>query len=418
MPPRRGCKSSFMDALFLLLAAVVLLKGLLGVLHSLSYQRYLDRQLSRTPPAWMPPASVIVPCKGSDFELQENMEAILDQEFGDYEVIFVTATEADSSLAALRQAARKFPGRRVRFVVSGCSNQRGEKVHSLMRALDRVDPGSQVLVFADSDGRPHRHWLRDLLSPLRDPGIGASTGYRWFFPRSGNLASLLRATWNGSIATLLGGHRRNFAWGGSMAILRSTFAAVDVPAHWRHSVSDDFSLTEAVNAAGLRIHFQPRCLVASHGDCSWRELVEWSTRQIIITKVYSRGLWRMALLSEWPFVLFWWWAVGELMASALGVGGAIQILWLQGAPLLLLLGMVWILGAVRGLFRWRMIHRIRPEQRERLNRDRWGYLLLGPLAATLTACNLLVSLFTSTIVWRRVRYELVSSRKVRVVREL
>ena len=406
-----------MDLLFLLLAGVVLLKGLLGALHSLSYQRYLDRQLSQTPPAWMPPASVIVPCKGSDFELQENMEAILDQEFEDYEVIFVTATECDPSLADLHRAARKFPGRRVKFVVSGLSNRRGEKVHSLLRALDQVDPGSEVLVFADSDGRPHRHWLRDLLSPLGDPQVGASTGYRWFFPRSGNLASLLRATWNSSIATLLGEHRHNFAWGGSMAIRRSTFTAVDVPAHWQQSISDDYSLTEAVNAAGLRIHFQPRCLVASHGDCTWRELLEWSTRQIIITKVYSPGRWRLALLSEWPFVLFWWWTAGELLASALGVGGAIEIRWLQGAPLLLLLVTVWFLGAVRGLFRWRMICRIRPEQRERLKRDYWGYLILGPLAATLTACNLAVSLFTSTIVWRRVRYRLVSSREVRVVRD-
>jgi cellulose synthase/poly-beta-1,6-N-acetylglucosamine synthase-like glycosyltransferase len=407
-----------MDLLFLLLAGVVLLKGLAGVLHSLGYQRYLDRQLSRTPPAWMPPASVIVPCKGSDFELKENMEAILDQEFEDYEVIFVTATEADPSLVTLRQASRKFPRRRVKFVVSGFSNRRGEKVHNLIQALGRVDPGSQVLVFADSDGRPHRRWLRDLLSPLRDPETGASTGYRWFFPGSGNLASLLRATWNGSVATLLGGHGRNFVWGGSMAIRRSTFAAVDVLAYWEHSVSDDYSLTAAVNAAGLRIHYQPRCLVGTHGDCSWRELLEWSTRQIIITKVYSRSLWRLALLSEWPFVLFWWWAVGELIGSALGAGSTIQTHWLQGVPLLLLLGVVWFLGAVRGLFRWRMIYRIRPEQRERLKRDCWGYLLLGPLAATLTACNLAVSLFTSTIVWRQVRYEMASSREVRVVRDL
>lgn len=406
-----------MDLLFLLLAGVVLLKGLLGAIHSLSYQRYLDRQLSQSPPAWMPPTSVIVPCKGSDFELQENMEAILDQEFEDYEVLFVTSTESDPSLAHLRRAARKFPGRRIKFVVSGLSNQRGEKVHNLLRALDRTDPGSEVLVFADSDARPHRHWLRDLLAPLREPETGASTGYRWFFPRSGNLASLLRATWNSSIATLLGGHRHNFAWGGSMAVRRSTLARVDVPAYWMHSVSDDYSLTEAVTAAGLRIHYQPRCLVASHGDCTWRELVEWSTRQIIITKVYSPGRWRLALLSEWPFVLFWWWTVGELLGAAFGVGGAVGIGWLQGAPLLLLLGMVWFLGAVRGLFRWRMICRIRPEQQQRLKRDLWGYLFLGPLAATLTACNLAISLFTSTIVWRRVRYELVSSREVRVFRD-
>ena len=405
-----------MDLLFDVLAAVVLLKGLAGVVHSLGYQRFLNERLSQPPPPWMPPVSVIVPCKGCDFELKENVTAVLDQEFEDYEVIFVTASEADASLPTLHQVAGEFPHRRVKFVVAGFSGKRGEKVNNLIQAVGKVDPGSQVLVFADSDGRPHRHWLRDLLLPLRDPGVGASTGYRWFFSRSGNVASILRATWNGSVATLLGDHPHNFAWGGSMAIRRSTFEAVDLLSHWQHSVSDDYSLTAAMKEAGLGIYYQPRCLVSSHGDCTWRELLEWSTRQIIITKVYSRGLWRAALLSELPFVVFWWWAVGKLIGLTVSAGLAGNAHWLQALPLLLLLGIVWSFGAIRGLFRWRMIRRIHPEEKGTLNRDGWGYLLLGPLASTLTLYDLLVSLFTSTIVWRNVRYELVSSREVRVVR--
>ena len=406
-----------MDLLFGVLAVVILIKGLAGVVHSFGYRRYLNGQLSQLPPPWMPPTSVILPCKGNDFELKENVSAVLDQEFKDYEVIFVTASEADVSLPMLRQAAREFPHRRVKFVVAGFSEGRGEKVNNLIRGVGKADPCSQVLVFADSDGRPHRQWLRDLLSPLSNSEVGASTGYRWFFSRSGNAASVLRATWNGAIATLLGDHRHNFAWGGATAIRRSTFEAAGVLSHWKHSVSDDYSLTAALREANLKIHYQPRCLVSSHGDCTWRELLEWSTRQIIITKVYSRRLWKLALLSELPFVVFWWWVVGRLIGLTVWAGPSGDTQWRQGLPLLFLLGVVWSFGAIRGVFRWTMIKRIRPEESGNLNRDCWGYVLLGPLASTLTLYNLLVSLFTSTIVWRNVRYRLISSRKVRVMRD-
>ncbi len=407
-----------MDSLFNVLAAVILLKGLAGAWHSLRYQRYLNEQLSQLPPPWTPPTSVIMPCKGNDFGLKENVGAVLDQEFEDYEVILVTASEADDSLPTLREVVREFPRRRVKFVVAGLSEERGEKVNNLLQGVAKADLGSQVLVFADSDGRPHRYWLRDLLSPLKDPRVGVSTGYRWFFPRSGNMASVLRATWNGAVATLLGNHRHNFAWGGSMAIRRSILEAVDLLSHWQRSVSDDYSLTTALREAGLKIHYQPRCLVSSHGDCTWSELVEWSTRQIIITKVYSRGLWRLALLSELPFVVFWWGTVGKLIGLAASAGSTKGDQWQQALPLLLWLGAIWLLTAVRGFFRWAMIKRIRPEERHALNRDGWGYLLLGPLASTLTFYNLVVSLFTSTIVWRNVRYDLISANEVHVVRDV
>ena len=228
-------------------------------------------------------------------------------------MIFVTASASDPSVPLLHSLAASAPDRKVKFVTAGVSEERGEKVNNLIQAIGQAAGESVVYVFTDSDSRVPSHWLRQLVSPLRDEGVGACTGYRWFFPVRGNFASVLRSAWNGSIATLLRDHDHNFAWGGSMAIRRTTFERAQVLRYWKHSISDDYSLTRALKHAGLKIHYEPRCLIASHGDCSWRELLEWSTRQILITKIYSRRLWQLAFVSQFLFLVGWWWGLGALI---------------------------------------------------------------------------------------------------------
>ena len=202
-----------------------------------------------------------------------------------------------------------------------------------------------------------------------------------------------------------------------MAIKRSTVEAVDLLAYWQGSISDDYSLTAALRNAGLKIYYQPRCLVSSYGQCTWRELLEWSTRQIIITKIYAKRFWTLALLSELPFVLFWWWAVGQLFWLSWPVGRVGQSQSQEGLVLVLLVGTIFLLSVIRGFFRLLMVKLIHPEERLLLNRDWWGYLLLGPLVATLTVYTLMISSFTSTVVWRNVRYKLISTQEVNVIRD-
>ena len=217
--------------------------------------------------------------------------------------------------------AGKFPGHKIRFVTAGLSPDRGEKVHNLIQAVAQVDPSSEVFVFTDSDSRPHLCWLQELVAPLRNEEVGLSTGYRWYYPTRGNLASVIRSTWNGSIATLLGNHNHNFAWGGSMAIRKTTFHSARVLDYWQRSISDDYSMTQALKDAKLRIHYEPRCLIGSYGRCGWGELLEWSTRQMILTKVYSRKLWQLALVSQWTFSLVWWWALAGVVVAFLAETG-------------------------------------------------------------------------------------------------
>ena len=67
-----------------------------------------------------------------------------------------------------------------------------------------VDLSPMKAVRVDSDARPRNDWLRLLVAPLADEGMGAATGYRWFIPNKGGFASRLRSVWNASIASALG----------------------------------------------------------------------------------------------------------------------------------------------------------------------------------------------------------------------
>jgi len=408
-----------LESVLTVLAVLMLAKGLFGVFEGVRYLEYVRKHLATRPEPWMPPVSVIVPCKGLDFELERNVEAVFRQVYPFFEVLIVTATDNDAALEPLMHLAGKFPGHKIRFVTAGISLERGEKVHNLIQAVAQVDPSSEVFVFTDSDSRPHLCWLQELVAPLRSEAVGLSTGYRWYYPTRGNLASVIRSTWNGSIATLLGNHNHNFAWGGSMAIRKSTFHLARVLDYWQRSISDDYSMTQALKDAKLRIHYEPRCLIGSHGRCGWGELLDWSTRQMILTKVYSRKLWQLALVSQWTFSLVWWWAVAGIVVSFLPItlGSIPSTVWGGGTrKYALLAGLLFLFGGIRGWYRTRTIQHLRPERQDEIQNFWWGYVLLFPLASTLTAYNLARSVLTSSIEWRGVRYEFGSAQELRVIR--
>src|SRR5262249_19860200 len=149
-----------------------------------------------------------------------------------YEVVFFTESENDPAHGAiarlLKQRRRLAPP--TWMVVAGEARNQGQKVHNLLAALDTLNSIGHVeaLVFADSDMRPSRSWLTELVAPLGDQRVGATTGYRWYLPsnegsnRAQSLASTLLSVWNASALALLG-ERSGFAWGGSMAIRRENF---------------------------------------------------------------------------------------------------------------------------------------------------------------------------------------------------
>ncbi|MFI5175276.1 MAG: glycosyltransferase [Terriglobia bacterium] len=407
-----------------MLAILVLIQGFVSVWEGLRYHSYVLSTLreERIERPW-PRVTVVVPCKGVDHELEENLKAVIRQDSPAHEIIFVSAREDDPAQEICRKLQAELPLLPIQCLVAGTSDQRGEKVNNLLEAVRKADPSTEVFVFADSDAKPSQSWLRELVSPLdtQGPPVGATTGYRWYFPEFGNPSGVLRSAWNAGIATLLGPHDRNFCWGGSTAIRRETFERVRVGDYWQHSISDDYSMTQALKDAHLSIRFVPQCLLPSRGRTTWREVVQWSTRQLIITRVYSNKLWKLAAVSQSVF------ALTVLLGSALlprewglffssGMSFSTSTARFGVLPVTAFLLAIFLLGFVRGFFRWLSVRSILPSHHENLDHFGWTYVFLPPLISLFSAYILWRSALTNRVEWRDRVYKLMSSQEVKVLR--
>jgi ceramide glucosyltransferase len=350
---------------------------------------YVAGQLAQALPADPPPATVIVPVKGDDPGLRENLAALAGQDYPDYELIVVAHAAADIPAGVLPS--------RVRVVLAHAEESgTGEKVLNLRTAVRFARKDSQLFAFADSDGRVSQTWLRALAAPLAvslpEARIGASTGYRWYAPEPPNFWSLMRGVWDAVIAGTFGPASNAFAWGGSMAISRETFHAIGVPDFWRDTVSDDFALTDAVHRAGLQIVFAPGAMAVSEGRTSGREFLAWARRQLTITRVYRPRLWWTALAAH---IFYCGGMAAAVVASLRGSRGAEWVFLAQISP-----------GMLKGANRATLAKAELPAHIAWFDRHAWVHTLWVPLATWIWLIVLLASAFGNGIEWRGRRYRL------------
>jgi len=405
---------AFALLLFYLLVPISIWLGILSLRGGIRFVRYLQSETGRSYPPFTPFVSVFFPVRGTDDEgLPENIAAVFSQDYPSYEVVFVSDSEDDPAWAIIETARRSFAaesGPTMQTVVAGPTTDRGQKVHNLAFAVDHADTLSEVFVFVDSDARPASYWLSSLVAPLQDERVGATTGYRWFVPNRGGLASHLRSVWNAAIASALGAdEQRNFCWGGSTAIRRSTFEACDVIGHWQGTVSDDFAMTRALRAANKRIKFVPQCLTPCFENCSISELIEFTTRQLKITRVYAPHLWKPLLIGSALFVLVFFGGFGFVILRA--------VLGLSFLTPLVLLLIIFSMGAMKSHLRLRAVTQIINDQRAKSPASTIAHVMLWPLASALYLCNASAAAFSRRITWRGITYELKSPNETKILSE-
>ncbi|HUY13882.1 MAG TPA: glycosyltransferase [Terriglobia bacterium] len=399
---------------FWVLGSVLLLQSVWSLLDGYKFLSYLRRSQATPLSAYHPNAALIVPCKGLDVGLEENLGAYLSQDYSAYQVIFAVSSESDPAFPVLRgivrnhDGPRQCPPQKISIVVAGISETNGEKVHNLLAALQRVDSGTEVLAFADSDARPSRGWLRALIAPLGDPAVTVSTGFRWHLP-SASFASRLQAAWDSAIATMFGDHARNIAWGGSMALRQEDFRRMRIAEkYWQGTVSDDYAIAQAAHDVKGTIRFEPRCLVPTEPDTRIARVLKWTNRQIILTRVYAPKLWLQGMASFGLYVLAMLVGVAVLVLPAFAPTAKAQ----AG----LLLAVILCLGMAKGRLRLIAARQSFPQHRERLKR--WGdcYWQLTILTPWLMFWNFCVAAFVCRIEWRGTVYHLKSRKQVCILR--
>jgi len=392
---------------FYFFAAVLIFLGYKSLRGGIGYLQFFRQELAKPESNFAPFASIIVPCRGLDQELRENLTALFLQDYPNYEVIFVVDDKTDESVKIIKEVSRRGAKKvESRFAVAGKATDSSQKVHNLREAVLEVSGKSEIFVFVDSDARPNRHWLKNLIAPLQDEKVGCATGYRWFISKRGGFSSEFRAVWNASIASALGANQENnFCWGGSTAIRRETFEKLEMREKWRGTLSDDFALTRRMQAANLPIRFVPQCLTATIEDCTWRELLEFTTRQMKITRVYAPTLWKASFVGSFLFTTIFW-------------SGVLLLFFISGWHFWLtfvFIIVIFSLGAGKAHLRLTAVKLVLKDFEKELNRQSLWQITLWTISPALYFYNCFRALLSRKILWRGIEYNLVSATSTEIL---
>jgi ceramide glucosyltransferase len=392
--------------LFYCLAILQIAVGVYLVWQALQWLAYAKRKLQRDPGFYTPKAAVLCPCKGLEPGLERNLASLTEFDYKNYEIFFVLASASDPAYSVVKRIAEhsKAPAH---VVIAERPQDCGEKVNNLRVAVEQLPADFEVLVFADSDGRPARDWLRRLIAPLRDSHTGAVTTMRWLIPTHQNLPSALLAAWNASVVTMLSERGKNFCWGGGTAIRRTVFEEIRVPEEWSHSVSDDYSMTRVLQHANRSIVFAPDCLTPSYVEADFRSLLDFTNRQILITKVYAKKMWAGGAITHSLYCITLLLGIDLTLANFFASLPAFHLAVLAFLPVLL--------AAIRGAIRALAATEIIASARAQIATQAWIYVGLGVVIPYVFLLNFACSLFTRKIRWRGVTYELISPQQTRIL---
>ena len=248
-------------ALYALCAAVVMRRA----------RRALAPDQALQPPS--PPVTILKALCGAEPGLRAQLRSFCGQNYPVFQVVFGVRDAADPALQVVQELRAEFPGLDCTVVVDptlhGCNN----KVSNLLNMLPRAC--HPLLVMADSDVIAPPDYLRRIVAPLADPGVGLVTcayfGRPVTAPASAHgaappappaaptrLTSRLGAMFINEWfmpAVLLAARfgSRSFVSGATIAMRAEVLAAIGGLTPLADQLADDYRLGERVRRHGWRI---------------------------------------------------------------------------------------------------------------------------------------------------------------------
>jgi ceramide glucosyltransferase len=394
------------ETLFEFLAILQIASGLFLLWQGIQWLAYVRRRLHTDPGFYAPRTAVLCPCRGMEPGLERNLVSLCEFNHQNFEVFFILASENDPAYTLVKRVAASSRVK-AHVVIAGKPTSSSEKVNNLRVCIEQLPPDFEVLVFVDSDGRPGKTSLHHMVAPLADSRIGATTTMRWFIPNNNAFPNALLAAWNASVVTMLGGHAKNFCWGGGTAIRRSVFDQMGMLDVWQNSFSDDYSLTIAIERTGRQIVFLPECLTPSYVQTDFPSLLEFTNRQIKITRIYRPRMWVTAFATHFLFCFTLLLGLAVALDLAFESRPSSQVTTLLVLPLLL--------AAFRGALRVIGVTEAIPSSRAEIMAQSWIYILVTVLVPFLYLVNFAASSLGRRITWRGIQYEIISPDQTRVL---
>jgi ceramide glucosyltransferase len=200
-----------------------------------------------------PPVSVIVPVKGADPAVPRNLEALLAQDYPQFEVVFAVADPDDPAIAVIERAMARFPDVPARLATEPLVPSANPKLDNLRRGWRWA--GHELVLLCDVNARFRREELRRLIDQL-GAGVGLLTAVPVATEPAGFWGELEAAFFNGGgarwlIAADRAGH--GVGVGQTMLLRRRDLQRVGGIDAMAAGVCEDAALAAAVRGAGLTV---------------------------------------------------------------------------------------------------------------------------------------------------------------------
>ncbi len=289
-----------------IIASVMLALSALGFSAAAAWFLNKSRATTSTvrPDNSWPKAAVFLALRKPDPYLDECLRSLMHQDYPDYDLHIVVDSEQDPAWGIVKRLIQDKSGANVRAALLRdplltCSL----KCSALLQMLQDIDSDVEVIALIDGDVVPHRAWLRQLVAPLADPGVGASFGVPWYFPAKSNWASVARKVCWAPAAILMA--LCGWIWGGTTALSSRVFRDPALAERWSRSVSSDASIRDVIKACNLRLQWVPELVMPNLEPSGFESLIGQLSRSLATSRLY---------LNRWPLTLL---AVGFAFGSLL-----------------------------------------------------------------------------------------------------
>jgi cellulose synthase/poly-beta-1,6-N-acetylglucosamine synthase-like glycosyltransferase len=393
-------------------SALAVIVSFLLVLHVWEHRRYTRnklRQIDLEECKVRDHIALIVPCKGLDIDLDENLRRLMSQDYESYEVIFAVDSLDDPACAVIQKVIQSSDTVSARLVNAGPASDTGQKIHNLLAATDSLSTKIEILAFVDSDARPKTNWLRHLVSNLNRPGFDAVTSYRWFAPRRATLGSLVLYSINSAVMALTATRRPTLLWGGTWAIRRSTFERSGLRLHWQQKLSDDLAASALFSKLGIRVSFEPRCIVTSPIDANTSQMWEFLCRQYYMGRWYRARVWWLSFAAISLMVGAFWSSVGMCYY---GISTAASWTWLPAVGGASLYGF----AALRAWWRQETSALYDIEVTRPIRAAKWFDVVAFPFTMLVAWAGMVSSIANRRTTWRGIQYHVGKNGRVEAVK--
>ena len=347
----------------------------------------------------LPKVAIALCLRGADPFLSKCLQALLNQNYPNYELRIVVDSKEDPAWAiaskTLLQTDIPVDLSPLKIRRETCSL----KCSALIQAVTELEPDCEVIAFVDADTIPHPNWLRELVDPLKNRQVGLTTGNRWYVPGT-QWGTMCRYLWN--VAAVGQMHLYRIPWAGSLAIRTELVRQAKLLERWEQAFCEDTMLRQVLQEKNLQIESVASLMMVNREECTLPSFRRWVSRQFLNAKLYHPG-WNAILL--YGTITFLIPASAALsMAIALFTGQWFSAVVLGGSLLLYFALLLVLIGRWQQAVQKKLM--LRGESLPSGSIGNFLKLIIAiPLTQLVCAIALWQAMLTQQVEWRGITYQ-------------